>query len=316
MTTGVRIPARSVEDAARSVEIADDLRTATVAGRDIEADNPRELQRLLALGIYEVLHAGLPVEPTPVPWRTRDARFEQELAGWVPHRTTRASGLVRAEPEADDTRVLLEREGVRVWTPRERISAPGPLVEGARVVLDVPAARPALSPGFFLVDGSRQASGGGAVLRVYVHLVDADRAGEVWGRALEFLEERQAHYRAKVLSVRRLYPRRDGLVVYLRKGSWELAGPLADALSGAPGLGAGVSAFARPLADGVAVAWEPSDSRSGMRGLSFGQHRAGVLAQALIEHRKDGGSLADVIVDRFTEAGIDPDDPSANITAP
>ncbi|MEV6861386.1 T3SS effector HopA1 family protein [Streptosporangium subroseum] len=44
-----------------------------------------------------------------------------------------------------------------------------------------------------------------------------------------------------------------------------------------------VSVFCRRIGPGVAIAWEPDDARPAMRGLSFGQHRAGVLAQALLD---------------------------------
>src|SRR5262249_37668667 len=79
----------------------------------------------------------------------------------------------------------------------------------------LPAARPGLSPGFFLVDGSRGTTEPGPVLRVYLHLDGPDDAVRLWDTTLRHLEGAAVRYRAKVTSSRRLFPRRDGLVVYL-----------------------------------------------------------------------------------------------------
>ncbi|MEY9950344.1 T3SS effector HopA1 family protein [Kitasatospora sp. GAS1066B] len=310
------------EQLARAVEqvwIAEDLSAATVGHRELTAEHPRELQRLLSTAMYEVLHAGLDPEPGSIPFHLRDAAFEQVLAAAVPNRTTTVTAQVEEMPVGADGPVLLRREGVRVWTPRERILAPAEpaaLTAGQPVAVRAAAARPALSPGFFLVDGERPAAGAGPVLRVYVHLTEPDPGVEVWRAALAFLHDARAGYRAKVVSTRVLYPRRDALVVYLREGSWELATELAAALVGLPGLGADVSLFTRRLAPGIAAAWEPTDPRPGMRGLSFGQHRAGVLAQALIEHRKGGAPLPELVADHFTAARIAVTDPAANSTSP
>ncbi|MFK8846542.1 T3SS effector HopA1 family protein [Streptomyces sp. Ac-502] len=298
------------------VRISDDRTAATVGHREIEADNPRDLQRLLSGALYDVLHAGLDAEPGSLPFHIRSSEFEKRLFDAVPHRTTQVSGVVCAAPEAEDSQVLLQRDGVRVWTAREKVLTPGPLTEGQHVRVSAAAARPALSPGFFLVDGSQPVLRRGQVLRVYIHLTDPDLAVEAWRAVLRLLEARQAHYRAKVLSTERLYPRRDALVVYLRDGSWDLAGVLAESLGDLPGLGDGVSLFARPLAKGVAAAWEPSDQRTGMRGLSFGQHRAGALAQALIDHGTGSGPLHEKIAERFAEARIALGDMASNTDSP
>ena len=65
-------------------------------------------------------------------------------------------------------------------------------------------------------------------------------------------------------------------------------------------------AFVRRLAPGVGTAWEPSDTHPGRQGLSFGQHRATVLAAALVDAA--GDDPVDHIVTAFRDAGIDPGD--------
>ncbi|MFD9511221.1 T3SS effector HopA1 family protein [Streptomyces mirabilis] len=298
------------------VWVADDLTSATVGYREIEADSNRELQRLLAAALYEVLHAGFDADRGPVPFHIRDSRFEKRLADAVPHRNTIASGKVRGLPLVEGGPLLLEREGVLVWTPAERVQHTEPLTVGQEVDVETTAIRPALSPGFFLVDGSRPTTVRSDVLRVYVHITSPDDAPHVWGTALRHLEENGAHYRAKVLSAPTLYPRRDALVIYLRHGSWGLADALADVLRRLPGLAPDVSLFTRPLAPGVAAAWEPDDRRAYMRGMSFGQHRAGVIAQALIDHKKGLGALPQTLAERMSEASIRLDDLASNTGSP
>ncbi|CAL9327094.1 T3SS effector HopA1 family protein [Streptomyces sp. SudanB182_2057] len=320
MTTATQtatLPDRLTE-AVRRTWVSEDLMAARVGDRELTAEHPRELQRALSTTLYEELHAGMvEKEPGAVPYHLRDPRFEEQLAAGVPHRTTTRLVPVRAVPADGDSRILVEREGVRVWMPLADVQDDGPFALDQKVTVAVTAARPALSPGFFLVDGARPVERGpGALLRVYLHLTDAEGAIGVWSDALHFLEGRHANYRAKVLSARPLYPRRDALVVYLRHGSWDLAHDLAQALRGQPALGDGVSLFARPLAPGIAAAWEPADQRPGMRGLSFGQHRAGVLAQALIEQRKTSGNLEEIVLRHFAEAGISATDPAENTDLP
>ena len=322
------------------VTVGADGTHATVGARELTADDPRELRRLLADALYEALHAGHAPGGGELPFRIRDFVLEQTLAGAVPHRRTpvRAPAL----PEERDDGILVELDGVRVTVPPDRVLDAHP--DGTLTVA-VAACRPALSPGFFLVDGSRRAGPGSAarggaarggaarggaaqadaaqgraaVLRVYVHLRDARAATAVWARALRHLEDQEAVYRAKVLSAEALYPRRDALVVYLpdgaEPGAEETARSLAWALRGMPGLLPDTSLFAERLAPGVATAWEPHDPRPGMRGLSFGQHRATAAAGALAARARGEGPLGELLAQAFREARIDPGRPARNLPA-
>jgi hypothetical protein len=53
-----------------------------------------------------------------------------------------------------------------------------------------------------------------------------------------------------------------------------------------------------------------------MRGMSFGQHRAGVIAQALIDHKKGLGALPQTLAERMSEASIRLDDLASNTGSP
>jgi hypothetical protein len=140
-------------------------------------------------------------------------------------------------------------------------------------------------------------------------------------------------YRAKVTSGMRLFPRRDGLVVYLGPDAWYAVDQVVAAVEGMPGLGTETSPFVRRLAPGVGAAWEPDDPRPGKRGLSFGEHRCQAVAEALVgiavrgegsrEAAADGsreaaadGSREAAIAEAFFNAGVDPLMPARNLGSP
>ncbi|MGJ5755235.1 hypothetical protein FB563_3453 [Streptomyces puniciscabiei] len=304
---------------AHQLTVAPNLSRATVADREIETDNSRDMRRMLAEALYDILHAGQHVEKGELSFRLREEGFEAHLATAVPHERTTAPALVLRPAEDDGkggTRLLVERDGVKLWLPAGLVRDADTAREGQVVAVTVPARRPALSPGFFVVDGTTPRSPHRELLRLYVHLDGWEAAAPVWAQVLEYLEERDVAYRSKVLSAKALYPRRDALVVYLGQESWDHIAALAALLDGLPGVAPESSVFAQRIVPGVSVAWEPDDRSPGMQGLSFGQHRATALAHALMDSAAGGEPLAAVLRARFTEAGIDPDNPARNLDSP
>lgn len=304
--------APAISDVVRAIHVAADRLTARVRDRDIVADTPREMRRLLSESIYDVFHAGQP--DGHVPSRLRDRKLEAQFAEVVPHRDITVRARVLSEPVRDaDGAVhqLVRRDGVRFWAPQSALRAEG-AGPGDTVDLVVPSVRPALSPGFFLVDGSRQRTGGPAVLRVYLHVREVRQAVTVWQETLSYLEREGIGYRAKVLSAAELYPRRDAVVVYLDGDQEHVARAIARTVGHLPGIEPAVSSFTERLCPGVATAWEPTDTHAGRQGLSFGQHRATVLAAALVEAATDPDHTEQVVVRHFTEAAIDPANPARN----
>ncbi|MFI9078331.1 T3SS effector HopA1 family protein [Streptomyces sioyaensis] len=299
-------------DASSRVHVAPDRSYATVGDRRIEAETTRELRRLLSDALYHELHAGLSLGDAPLPFRLRDSAFEEQLAQAVPHRQTTLRGLVRAV--GDDAHVI-ELGGVRVRVPADRIHADDAVSPGSVVGVGNTSLRPALSPGFFLVEGT-QPHRSADLLRVYVHIAEWAAAPDIWHTALGYLEANGVTYRAKVVSSKLLYPRRDALVVYLDLQDRHAAQEIAGAVGDLPGIGTQTSVFARRLRHGVAAAWEPRDPSPGMDGLSFGQHRASVLAKALVETADATESFADVLHGFLLEANVDPADPSRNVDSP
>ncbi|MEU6279006.1 T3SS effector HopA1 family protein [Streptomyces sp. NPDC047028] len=291
--------------------------TAAVAGgRDVTADDPRALRAALASELYRRHHMGRTDEEPAAPRELRDTALEARLLDAMPHR--RLTRVVEQAGEGDDRHVPVVLDGVRVLMDRERVDTTRIRTDGRlRVHLD--AARPAVSPGFFLCEGTVPARGRSTgTLRVYLHVTGPDAAPAVWSAVLGLLEAEQLPYRAKIASSRNGYPRQDACVVYLGAESWGAAELLADTARGLPGLGGTVSDFVRELAPGVGAAWEPADDRPGMRRVSFGEHRAAAVASGLVAHAEDptARSLHQAVHDSLRDAGIDPADPAHNATSP
>lgn len=275
------------------------------------------LDAAIAHEFYTRLHVGRRELDGLTSLRLRDEALEQSLAEAVPHAgvvltTTTAPGTTlpgRVPAAAPDPVVVLD--GVRVRVPRSAVLDGDPDTTGAELVVRVPSVRPAASPGFLYVMGSRHDAGTGGTVRLYLHVLDAEVAVELWRLVLTALEDAGVSYTAKILSHRVSYPRADAIVVYLD------AGPTADtvdtavqavqrALDGRSGLGDHTSLFAERIAPGIALAAQPVDDRIRLRGLSFGQHRALLLARALVRGHQDGTDRYAVLLDEFAAGRVDP----------
>ncbi|MGW6909295.1 T3SS effector HopA1 family protein [Streptomyces sp. NPDC054940] len=309
------------------VSVVPGAREAAVAGRTVTADSPRDLRGRLTNALYEELHAGRhqggALPDGPPPRRTlRDPELERRLAAAVPHRSTPTRGrLVEVLRRPDGDQLVVRLAEVTARVPADRLLSPAaPPAPGEYVELALDAARPALSPGFFYVMGSRPLPRpAGPVRRLFLHARDADAAVVLWGLALDALEAVGARYHAKVLSDPQDFPRRDSVVVYLhgdhRLGERAVAAAVAP--HAATLTGADTSVFTEEPVPGVAAAWDPEDPRPGQNGMSFGQHRAFALASGLIAHAladgSEGGTREEYVVRAFREAGIDPLHPQNNL---
>lgn len=304
--------------------------TVTVDGRDHTFEQPQHARAALRNALYDSWHAGMvppPESARPEGPPRGGGALERALIDAVPHRRTRITAAVTgiAAPGADPGAegLVVEHQGVRLCVPRSAVTGPD-LTPGASVLVDVPAVRPWLSPGFLLVHGSAGGArrGGAGLVRVYVHLPRAEDAAPVWGAVLGALEGLGVPYQAKVLSHPRHYPRRDALVVYLGDAHADAAATVAGAVErfrggseGGPVIGEETSVFAARLAPGVALAREPADPRPGWRGLSFGQHRAAAVADGLVEHATapEAGARTEAVRVALLRAGIRPSAPERNL---
>ncbi|MEU8776218.1 T3SS effector HopA1 family protein [Streptomyces sp. NPDC048606] len=307
---------------------ADGLR-ATVSGREITTESPRDLRGRLAHALYEEFHAGNGAqrgEPGGAPRRNlRDADLERRFAAGVPHAWTPARArLIEVLDRPGGAQLVVRMPDITARVPADRLVGdldavrPGDVVE-----LALEAARPALSPGFFYVMGSRALPRpAGPIRRVFLHAVDGDAAAGLWEAALHALEGVGALYHAKALSDPDDFPRRDGLVVYLHGAHEAAERAVVEAVRDLPGRGADTSLFTERLAPGVAAAWDPRDPRPGQSSMSFGQHRSFALATALVDHATAAGGwaagaargpLEERVAREFRKAGIDPLRPENNI---
>ncbi|MFJ9539124.1 T3SS effector HopA1 family protein [Streptomyces sp. NPDC101225] len=298
--------------------VAADATSALTFGREVTADDPRALRAALAAEFYRRHHMGRSDDVEALaPRSLPDPALEARLLAAMPHRHITRD--VERLGDGDDSGVPVLLDGVRVTLAQERLGtarpgAPAP----ARVPVRLDAARPAVSPGFFLCESTVPARvRPTGMLRVYLHVTAPEAAPRVWADVLGLLEGEQLPYRAKIASSRTAYPRQDACVVYLGPESWDAAELIADAARRLPGLGGTVSAFVRELAPGVGAAWEPDDTRPGMRRVSFGEHRAGALAAGLTEHALDPTARGreQAVRDSLLQAGVDPADPAHNVTS-
>jgi hypothetical protein len=305
------------------VDVAVDpsLREAEVAGQRITADDAADLRGRLARALYQRLHVGRAQQPVDPPRVRRDPDIEQRYTAAVPHRNIQVTAPV-LDGRKDTLIVALSGLRVAVPTGVTNSCVAGTYVDGPTVDLLLDPTRPALSPGFFLVLGSSgDGLDDGPILRVYIHPVSIDAAVGLWRTALATLEKLAVPYQAKVVSVASDLPRHDGFVVYLGRRGWPAVEPLVAALAAGSGLGDSQSVYAHRVAPGLAVAWDPTDRRAGRMGLSFGEHRSGAIADALLRHARDGvavgdGDLASALDRCLTEANIDPAVPARNLDSP
>ncbi|WP_433175443.1 T3SS effector HopA1 family protein [Actinoallomurus sp. CA-150999] len=307
-----------VEQALREVVIDADRHRGVVCGHEVHAADAAEFLEVLGQALYLAWHVRNPAVIENRPTTRRDHRLEERLVAGMPHRVTRTPVILRELP-ADGDLLVVERDGVRVLSKREAVRPGRPLQVGRPIELRVPAARPSLSPGFFLADGSNGPPHGASILRIYIQVSGPAMVPGLWASALELLERADIRYRVKIVSTSPIFARSDGLVVYLDA---DTAPPVVTDLlrlaSRTTGTGTATSIFAEPLGDGVAMAWEPSDARRGFTALSLGEHRARVVAAGLLAHATspDATDRAAAVAAAMREANIDPLTPARNLDSP
>ncbi|MFJ4002687.1 T3SS effector HopA1 family protein [Streptomyces sp. NPDC090023] len=319
--------ARRLADAITLVETASDGLSARIGDNEVTADTPLQLRDRLAVLIYEHLHAGRPERDETLPRSLRDPEFERLLHAATPHPST----LYRARLWGTDGGLpVVQIDGVRVRLPETGPHGPtdpdGTLRAAASRAADgeewadivVPSVRPALSPGFFLADGSLGRPTDGAILRLYTHITHPKYAPAAWAAVLGALERAAVPYRVKISSSPLLYPRRDALVVYLGTEELHALDTVRLAVQDVAGLGPDTSPFTHELAPGFAAAWEPDDDRPGRRNVSFGEHRAAAVAEGLVAHRltPTQPSAAAAVAAALRDAGVDPAHPARSLKQP
>lgn len=327
--TGTQIDLPDALTAAlHDVLVADGGREVTVGDAEpLEAPSPAALRSAFAASLYELLHTGPRSDAEQgIPRSWRDARLEQRLEEATPHTTIVRQAQLGLLPHQSGSQLVAMVDGVRFSVDRDLLAEDlPPGVRDGTVTewtggVRLPAARPGLSPGFFLADGSVPRAHAETILRVYLHVTDDGHAPGVWSTVVAFLESRRASYRAKIGSHAGLYPRRDAMVVYLSRSSWHLLDELAALAGTLDGLGDETSLLTHRLAPGVGIAFEPQDTRLGWTNLSFGEHRCHAIADGILARASSGsvrGSDAVAsVVDALLAADVDVPDLWRNAGSP
>lgn len=266
--------------------------TARIGDDEVTGDDRRALEGELGRRLYERTHVRWPAGRRSLSRLDRDLETEDRIAGSVGADTTR----FRVGPVADSD----DDAVVRLFGARVRTATAGP---GAGEV-ELPDVWPALSPGFVMVFGTRRprAVRGCALYRLYLGADGLDEAIPLFAAVVGQLRATATAWQAKVASSAVVYPRSDAVTVYLDPDETPRIDSLTGLLRGLPAPRVPISAFVAEVAQGVGLAQEPDDPTRG--GLSFGQHRASIVARAALD-RAVGG--ADTLERLVHEAGIDPD---------
>jgi hypothetical protein len=191
-------------------------------------------------------------------------------------------------------------DGVRARVRLDACRAEGALEPGAAVSL--PAAWPAISPGYRSVNGDAGADAG-VVVRVYWHVAYSGAVALV--RALTAkLNAARVPFRLKVADHPSRFDRCDAAVLYVAPAVYTgVRTWLASLASESASLMCPrVPAFTLPLAAGVGVAEDAV-------GDSFGQRRCALLAEGILEAHERGTAAVDAVSACFARAGVDLDAP-------
>jgi hypothetical protein len=203
---------------------------------------------------------------------------------------------VRAEHEDE---LDVEYDGLTL------VAAPGQYRRGDGTAASVRLPREMLrsSPGFYSALGDVALVREHALLRVYWNLSAAGAVAFVEGGTRLF-NEAGLPMRLKVANEPSRFDRCDAGVLYIRRAdaadAWDLLDDLHGAL--APWLGGATPALTKAVAPGVGVAEDPGG------GESFGLHRCGLVAEALIRAAERGVDAVErrleLVEERFEEAGL------------
>lgn len=282
-----------------AISVGDGATSAVLGAWQLEAAEPRDLEKQLGRALYERLHLRREVPLDTRARMVRDPAFEADLAAVLPSDRVEVPVEVLGDGASADEAVA-RLMGVRVRLPRAALSGPA----SARV----PSSHPALSPGFLLAHGSRPVAvrDPGDLVRLYLGPRDAGSAVRIWATTTALLDG-TAH-RAKVASVRWFYPRTDAITVYAASSDLDRLEAVAGAVAARHGadLADPTSYLARRLAPGIALACEPDDPEPGRRGLSFGEHRCSLLATAVVAGHLSGHGWRAHLDEVLTSARVDP----------
>jgi hypothetical protein len=225
----------------------------------------------------------------------------------------------------EDGRVVVERDGLRLWVGPEDLHcddgavggepavSPDAVHPGAQVGVRMPKELRRLSPGFYMALGNAEfpsdASAVAGIVRCYWSL-RSEGAAALVERLTGALNEVGLAFRLKVIADPEGYRRCDAGVLYTLAPQFELVAPIvADTHRRVePWLRPASPALTKPLAQGLALAEDP-----GAGAESFGMNRCRLLAEGIVDAAERGaGSVAErleVVAAHFAQAQVSLEQP-------
>jgi hypothetical protein len=194
--------------------------------------------------------------------------------------------------------------GTGSWTMDWLVSS----VDGDDMVAERDGLRLRAGAGSWKISADRQP---GQIVRVYFN-VTASGALSLMAELTRELNRLPIYFRFKVIAHPERFTRCDSAVLYLRADDFARAAePVARAHSAAcDGARSAVPAFTKRLAGGLGLAEDPA------QGTSFGWHRSGLLAEAILDAHERGLRALEArlgcVKARFAEAGLNLDAPYLN----
>lgn len=247
-------------------------------------------------------------EPTPVAV-TPDNGLATALAAGFPEAVRWDPGWRVYQTEPDGSVHVMKGDACRRAMPGSFLLPPGsfgPVTQGASLLLPLTLATATLQPGFFHLAGtSPHSDHDDALLARFYFNSRPEGLPAMLRRLVDLLNEYQVAFRMKTLLDPTQYDRFDSTVLYVPRRLLPITLALiADLLEGpALPLAPGVPLFSLPIAEGIGVADDPGF------GLSFGQSRAMLLAEAIIEGwltgHQDAATRLALLPQVFARHGLD-----------
>lgn len=262
--------------------------------------------------LYEMAYARpyrpVPSAPTAVAAKP-DNGLATALAAGFPEAVRWDPGWRVYQMEADGSVHVMKGDACRRAMPGGFLLPPGvfgPVTQGAHLLLPLTLATGNLQPGFFHLAGtSPHSDHDDALLARFYFNSRPDGLPAMLRRLVDLLNEYQVTFRMKTLLDPGQYDRFDSTVLYVPRRLLPITLALvADLLTeGALPLEPGVPLFSLPLAEGLGVADDPGF------GLSFGQSRAMLLAETIVEAwlsgHQDAGTRLSLLPQVFARHGLD-----------
>jgi hypothetical protein len=281
-----------------------DARTLSVGDQQRPLPAHPEHTGDLTAWLYAALHAGNPNVFAPASILP-DVEFEEQIRASV----TDAGILVPVDRVRPG-----ERGGHLAELHRVRLLLTEAELEPGTGLARISALRPNLSPGFFMYLGNHHLAPRVELTRYYLGADSGERALAVWSESIARLTEAGVSFRSKILSRRPAYPRNDAIVYYVPDVETRFEQVMAEVLAGQGG-GFSRSPLCVPHPTGLSMAHEPRDPRPGRQQRSFGEHRCGAIAEAVIEAAQGSMPLTECLVNAFESSNIDPRDVARNLQA-